>query len=358
MNNIDKVILLAEYFGLDVSDFKNSYHAAINEGETMKRLDYNISKAGRYENDRVHALIEEYTKLLEIRPKTFEEEIIFNAKVNYLCSVSYEQFYLNPFEIGTVETQTRSIGELMLPFDGRYVSINDIIMDSSHSFKYKSEAVRRQVNIYHKEMSAILHEPIEQIKKSKRADEGTVKHSRFPNFFLAVAFVIMNIYLFSLLLFQGEVYQKAKVLDFSNVFFYAFYLPFIATALFDITFVLSDCFRKKDQESYYFAKRYLDFGTKHVFSNLATAALRLNSYIMDAARVHVPLVDDITKFSKVGGDELDLYGLMAVKSNRDRLYVRLFKTLRNIFFTVSVVTIVFSATMFMLYHFGLLGNLL
>lgn len=357
MNNIDKVILLAEYYNVDVTNFKESYHLATSEGETMKKLEENINEAQKYNNARVHKLLEEYTQVIDTKVETFEDELIYNAKLNYLCSISYEQFYLNPFEIGANETKTKSIGELILKYDGRYVSFNDIILDSTHSFRYKSQAIKKQINIYHEEMTTLLAKPIKQIKNYKIKSENMVKHSRISSFFFSLFFVLFNIFLVFLLTFNGETFKSAQVIDFNNLFSYAYYLPFVCIILYDFAFVISDCLKKIDQENYYFAKRYLEFGKKHVYNSLSTQAAKLNNYIKDACKNHKILENDIKLFSKIGGDKLDLYGLMNAKHINDKMYYRFAFAIRYISFTLSLLASIFSIVMFTLNHYGLLGNI-
>lgn len=357
MNSIDKVILLSEYFGNDVTDFKNSYHNFVIDGKVMDKLKSNIEEMQKYDTEKIMGLVAQYHELMKERPISFEDEVVFNAKVNYLCGITYEQYYLNPFTVGNNETTTKSIGELMLIFDGRYVSINDIILDNSHSLSSKTKVVAQQVDIYHKEMTKVLRKSVNEIKQSKTSGDKSVQRSRIGHFFIDMIFFLENIYLMLLLFFDGQVFTSAIKFSFDNVYSYAFYLPFICGAVFDITFIVANCFRKKDQESYYFAKRYLDFCAKNIFINLANEAIKLHHYIVDAIKTHKILTDDIRKFSKVGGDELDLYGLISMKSKKDSPGFRLVMTLRNIAMTISIIAMIFSGILFILQHLGLLGNI-
>lgn len=357
MNSIDKVILLSEYFGNDVTDFKNSYHNSIIDGKVMNKLKMNIDEMQKYDNERIKHLISQYQDLMKEEPVTFEDEVIFNAKVNYLCSITYEQYYINPFTIGNNETMTKSIGELMIRFDGKYVSINDIILDSSQSLSSKNKVIAQQVDLYHKEMTKVLRKSVSEIKQSKKSGDKSVQKSRVGHFFIDLVFFLENLYLLLLLLFNGQVFTNASKISFGNVYSYAFYLPFICVALFDVVFIVANCFRKKDQESYYFAKRYLDFCAKNIFINLANEAIKLHHYIIEAVKTHKILTGDIRKFAKVGGEELDLYGLMSVKSKKDTPAFRLVMTFRNIAMTLSIIVIIFSSVLFILQHLGLLGNI-
>jgi hypothetical protein len=169
--------------------------------------------------------------------------------------------------------------------------------------------------------------------------------------------VLFNIFLVFLLTFNGETFKSAQVIDFNNLFSYAYYLPFVCIILYDFAFVISDCLKKIDQENYYFAKRYLEFGKKHVYNSLSTQAAKLNNYIKDACKNHKILENDIKLFSKIGGDKLDLYGLMNAKHINDKMYYRFAFAIRYISFTLSLLASIFSIVMFTLNHYGLLGNI-
>jgi hypothetical protein len=117
MNNIDKAILLAEGFGVDTRDFRSSYVEGIIKSASYIHLVDNVKWANNFKLRSSQTLLSDF-RSINYSVDSFEKAIVLASRINYLSEVSDEKYYLNPLAYYYFSTRTKSIGELMLSYDG------------------------------------------------------------------------------------------------------------------------------------------------------------------------------------------------------------------------------------------------
>ena len=307
MNNIDKAMLLGEYFDIDTTNFTSSYIRGIIESEAYRKLCENVEWAENFNLKNSVKLITDF-KNIKYNVNTFEDSVVFSSRINYLSSVSSEEYYINPLIGYNKRIKTRSIGDLMVSYGGDKHSFNDLILDKSRPLSYKTNIVVRQVEYYRKEASdkALL-------SFEKTADNKGIRHLIFKQIwkmvflaFIALIFVAGAIYLF----FgnEPEIQDLLRYFEFNNYIFYGPFIYFLSACGLVFTWFVMFAHLNLGYSPYFYYRKLGRNQASKLYENINKRAQVLAEYIFQAVKEGKPLTNDIDKFSlKAKDDEMMIY---------------------------------------------------
>ena len=87
MNKIDKVILLAEKLGVDVSQFTGSYVETILKSDAYSELVKNVEWAKQFGFKKSSVLVSDFLSI-NYNVKNFSESVTLASRINYLSEFS------------------------------------------------------------------------------------------------------------------------------------------------------------------------------------------------------------------------------------------------------------------------------
>ncbi len=312
MNNIDKVILLAENFGVDVSRFTSSYVEGVVKSEAYKVLVENVEWAQQFNMKKSNMLVYDF-KSINYNISTFAESITLASRINYLSELSFEQYYLNPLCIKDYKVKTKSIGKLMTMYDSKQTSFNDIIADTEHQINYKANAITKQVEYYKNEAIDKYIYPLEKTHGNEGMKSIVRKSHLVMGVYSFFALIATAFIIYICMSNKENVRNSLLKIDFKSLWFYGVYALLILSALYLIAFVLLACYFSRNLCLYSYYKKFYKRKKAKIISNINKTAQSLAEYIFNACLSSTLLDNDIYKFSSIKAADVDL-------SNYKRMY--------------------------------------
>lgn len=313
MNNIDKALLLGEYFGIDTTNFTSSYIRSVIESKSYSTLCENVKWAENFNLRNSSKLISDF-KNINYDVNSFEESVIFASRINYLSSVSSEEYYINPLVSYDVPIKTRSIGDLMVTYGGDKHSFNELILDESHPLSYKTNIVVRRVEYYRKEASEKALASFEKTSENKG-----IRHIIFLRIWKMI-FLALVVLLFvsgaSYLFFgnEPELQNLLRNFDFNNYIFYGPFIYFLSACVMVFSWFAMFAYFNRGYSPYFYYRKLGRNQASKLYENINKHAQSLAEYIYQAIKEGKPLSNDIQKFALSAKDDelrgyLDMYDL-------------------------------------------------
>lgn len=340
MKNIDKTILLAESFGADTSLFASSYVKAVIASSQYAALTENVKWADQFKLKKSIALVEDY-KALNYNISSFKEAVILSSRVNYLYSVSGEDYYLNPLSSYAFKIKTKTLGDLLCLYNGQYVSFNDIINEEGRPLSFKAHAIAAQCESYRQEMIEKINFNYAKMRGNKGARRIVIGQG-FRLFFLGLIAIVpflASIYTFvtSRPLFK-DVYasfSSSSLWDWGVMAFVGF------SCLLFLSYVLLTALTDKNLASYvYFAR----FGTRRenkIEKTISASAQHLAEYIYTHAKERRPLADDISDYQVYSTLEGEVKAYKRIYEINDSKGVKAAKGFYKTFLILLLLTLVY-----------------
>jgi len=328
MNNIDKALLLGESFGLDTTNFTSSYIQGIIESDAYINLCENVKWAENFNLKNSSKLITDF-RFINYDVTTFEESVIFASRINYLSSVSGEEYYINPLISYSQPIKTRSIGDLMVSYQGGKHTFNDLISNETLPIAYKTNIVVRQAEYYRKEASEKALSNFEKTSNNKGLAH-MIHQQIWKMIWLAlIALVILGGSGFLFFCNIPEIQNMLRVWQFNNYVFYGPFIYFVFSLLVVLTWFGLFAYLNNSYSPYYYYKKLGRHRASKLYENINKRAQGLAEYIFQGIKDNHPLSNDIGKFNVATSDEeLKTYTNMykANKSYKYSLLTSFFKT--------------------------------
>lgn len=210
MNANEKVLLLAEMFGVDVSKHIDPVIKGIEQNEHFKKLSINVEMARKYQVPYTQQFLKEYDDLKINKINSFKDALIARAKIDYLYQISEPKYYINPIMFNPVEMKTNitTIGELPCFYKGKETTINSFIKDKDIDKKEKNRITNEILNKWHLDAKeTILDEINAKISKRKRFSlDGIVR-------FFKRGLLFPILYFLGLAIFAGTIFSSRNYFD-------------------------------------------------------------------------------------------------------------------------------------------------
>ena len=308
MNNINKTILLAEQFGADFNYIDFSYISDILKSKEYQNLLINVKWAEKFPLVKAVRIVDDF-KALNYNIKSFEETIILANRINYLFLTSSEKYYLNPLIKYDFAIKTSSIGELMIPYEGSYHSINEMILDNTHNISYKSKAIVSICENFRNEINANNQENLQLLKDNKG-----IKHIVYSAYFYLVLkeiFTLICLILsFSIFIVDLQIFNDFINIHSPNNIFTHLLLAFLCeTAILLIITIFSIGYLANVTSPFFYFKKAANKSINRRFKNININAQHLANYLLEACKNNIPLKNDISKFAShpFNNNEFDKY---------------------------------------------------
>lgn len=142
MREEDKLLLLAEIIGVDTSKYVTKYIEELRSSNVFLELCKNVHRARNVDSYKAQLLIDEFETIDFNSVKTLKECFILRARINYLLTTSLESNYINPFFYNEESDLIEKVGEIVVNFDSKKYTLNDMILDERYTTNYKIDYVK------------------------------------------------------------------------------------------------------------------------------------------------------------------------------------------------------------------------
>lgn len=350
MNKIDKTLMLAEEFGVDVSSFTSSYLDAVVSSTAYAKLVENVCWAKNFPLKKAVALVSDF-KSLNYNINSFEESVILASRINYLCSVSDESFYLNPLFTFSSSVKTKSLGDLSVNYLGEDHTFNELIKNKTRSLDFKAKVIEKKVSYYNQEVDDFLTNIYSKTKVNKGM-KSIVRKTIFTYLLLgimAAACFLFDIYMmvstrhvFTWTFSHLRDVKSISLAGWGVLAFYVFSLMF-----FFFTILLGGKISYIFTPFFYF-RRFGRAKTNKVFQRVNKKAQQLADYLFKACKNQKELSGDIKMFMlpKKFVSELTLYAEgYKIKSNKG---YKILKFLAMVFLSLTVISVLYIGVIYLL----------
>lgn len=296
MNNIDKAILLAEKFGASFTNIDFSYIKDILSSKEYLALINNVKWASNFQLEKAIAIQDDF-KSINYDVKSLEASIILATRINYLSSLSAENYYLNPLGKYNFELKTNSIGDLMLVYDGDYHSINYLIKDEMHTEGFKMKVIADKCEMYARELVEKTQADI-ALTKDNKGIAYFIRKTYFAFiiraiFSLFAIFASLSVFILDIDMFNS--YLNSFPLN--EIYTYSITISIVASVINFLILIGIFCYISNFFYPYFYFKHEAVSKSNKIFKKVSKSAKNLALYILQAVRDKKELSNDINLFS-------------------------------------------------------------
>lgn len=319
--------LLAEIASQNVSTKTKKLDPDFKSSSSYHILTYNMDDVRKHASGKAKALIYAYENI-NLNPKSIQDYFIMQTALDYLALHSYPEYYLNPFAIDpNYDGEVNSIGNLVIDYQGKDKTINEIILDEHDSLVIKKKEVNHYLEYYLSDMNSIIKESMESVTARKLIEEANTK-KRVLETLNSLFFILVNVLLLLLILVNfNNIRSTFLHLDFMKFTTYGIIFYPLATAIYDIFYSLYHSYKASVEEPYRYAIRFLRKNPDAVQKDVREQKEKLYDYICGAINNRIVLKNDIKDFTKLSSSYIDFKAVMEVnKKEKSHLY----RTLKNL----------------------------
>lgn len=296
MKQIDKSLLLAEKFGANFSNVNENYVKTLLNNVEYKTLIENVNWASNFHLVRAEALVEDFKKL-NYECTNLEQTLILTNRINYLSSISYEEYYINPLIKYDVKLKTKTIGDLMLVYDGKYTSFNSLIEDKNHHQGFKNKVIVEKCNDYVNEVCYSNQKNVELLQNNKGIKSTIKKYYLILliGIFFGIIFSLLALSVFCL---DNQIFynylNQFSLTDFNT---YVISLALLFACIYDLHLACVICNQSKVFYPYYYFKYVVSKKNKKRNQEVASLGEKLAVYIIDCVSNSKTMDKNISSFS-------------------------------------------------------------
>lgn len=349
MDKDKKFYLLAEISGWNCSQYIGDYALKLQKSEAYRILSYNIPETETFYTKKAKEIVSDY-KNLSFEPKSIKECFILEEKINYLALFSHPEFYINPLAISTNYVgEISSIGDLIVLFKGKYMTINQIIIEDETPLDEKKIELEKLVDEYYFEAQDLVNESI--LGAKSQTNEGRADHNWWLKRYLSTFIYdsIIAILLFFFMVFPNNIYlNRSYDYTINNLFIYVeFLFPSVSLIkiLFDIIFY---SYHAKLYEPINYARRFLKKNSSLIYQDIRKSRDSLVDYLFGALTSRIQLIKDITDFSILSLSYIDLEKVVNISNEIKKTRYQKLLAINTSFFFLSLGVTIFSFVIYIL----------
>ncbi len=302
MKQIEKSLLLAEKFGANFSNVNKNYVESLLNNVEYKTLIDNVDWASNFHLVKSEALVEDFKKL-NYECKTLEEALILTNRINYLSSISYEEYYVNPLIKYDFKIKTKTIGELMLVYDGKYVSFNDLANDKNHHQGFKNKVIVEKCNDYVNEVCLTNQRNVELLQNNKGI-RSTIRKYYFYLMIAVLFGIIFSLCALSVFCLNIDTFKNyLKYFSLSSINTYIITFGLVFACIYDLHVCIVIATQSRVFYPYYYFKHVVSKKNNKRNKEISELGERLALYIVDCVTNSKPLDRNITSFSTKSIDD-------------------------------------------------------
>ena len=293
MRDIEKGVLLAEFFDADTSKYVPSFISWIKNTEvySLYKKKYLILKNKRTWKARRYYSYFESISFDDVT--SIKDAMIEYGKICYLVKITSESSYVNPLIVENLDQPNMTIGDIKIEFDGKIINLRQLCKLEGFSFERKEDLIKEKVNNWVNEIETSIINPIEEYKqysfylpKIKKINKSRIFELVYllilNTFMIVINFI--NIPLFS------NIFANPNSLECS---FYVFFSGLVL--VYDLIFIIT-LINRKIRYSYYSKAR--DAVLEDIAKEKDKCEIKLRNYLYKELATAGEMNAKISEFSK------------------------------------------------------------
>lgn len=238
MREEDKVLLFSEIFGVDTSLYVEKYIEELRSSDMFLKLCENIVLLRKKDCLRNRLIIEQFELIDFTKVKTMKDYFKLYAHICFLYDESENVAKINPLFYDKNIDKIEKLGEVNIEFDGRDITLNDMILDERYTMTYKIEAIKQIYLDYRREVKELLIIPFANIMGNQDVIKKDVSY-RYKIYALLFVGILMNVIMIILPLFPSTLLRTlySGQLDIP-VIRYSFYSVLGTLAILDLALIM------------------------------------------------------------------------------------------------------------------------
>ena len=293
MRDIEKGVLLAEFFDADTSKYVPSFISWIKNTEvySLYKKKYLILKNKRTWKARRYYSYFESISFDDVT--SIKDAMIEYGKICYLVKITSESSYINPLIVENLDQPNMTIGDIKIEFDGKIITLRQLCKLEGFSFERKEELIKEKVNNWVNEIETSIINPIEEYKQYSFY-LPKIKKINKSRIFELIYLLILNTFMI--------VINFINIPLFSNIFanpnslecgFYVFFLGLVL--VYDLIFIIT-LINRKIRYSYYSKAR--DAVLEDIAKEKDKCEIKLRNYLYKELATAGEMNAKISEFSK------------------------------------------------------------
>lgn len=165
MREIEKGLLLAEFFEVDTSKYVPSFIEWIKSREQYLNFEEKYLALKNKKTWKARRFLSYFESINLENCISIQDALIEYGKICYLEKITSEPAYINPLIIENIDSPEMTIGDIQVNFDGRIMTIKELSKLEGFSFERKDELIKEKIANWVKEVEETIIAPIDEYKK-------------------------------------------------------------------------------------------------------------------------------------------------------------------------------------------------
>lgn len=265
MRNIEKGFLLAEIMSFDTINEKDvkSFISWIRSQECYDSLFQRVKELKTSTSFYARYLYNEFISIDLERVKTIEEGFIAYAKILYLHQIITPGFYINPMLVINKQERNYKIGEIVVYFNNKYMTLNELNNDENYSFQEKYEFILKQVNKWQKDIEEKILYPMSKLSDNPRnlPKVRIIPFSYLLTLLLYVAMITLSIFIpLNIIPALKDVLLNFNISSYNELNY--FYLASLCVGVIGFIILIVEIFIRRINYGHYFKYHKVILGGK------------------------------------------------------------------------------------------------
>ncbi len=302
MRNLEKGLLLAELIDPSLTSKEQIENLVdwIRKQDAYLQLVKSMMEIKKSSSFLATILYEEFSLINLDQVQSIEEGLIAYSKILYLCQIAIPNFYVNPLLVLNEKERKIPLGQILIKFNEKYITLDELSLDNSFSFNEKYDFINNKVNDWEDEVYTRIIEPIKELNKKNNRNLPKIKVLPF-SYLLTGLIYFVEIVLMIFLYFFGS--NKIKELlfhfNFSSYlevnYFLIIFLSFSALSLLFLLFNITIRFIKYNK--YRKARKIIINNEGNISKTVNKAGDKLTAYLIKNIEKHELLKKKVFSFS-------------------------------------------------------------
>ncbi len=296
MKQIDKVLLLSELLGIDVSYFVDQKNYNKIEESNLHKLELLIKENEENLSPKYLLAKNKFDELKKYKISSMNDYFKYNLEINYLINVLKNKKFINPLMCSKNE-QESSLSQLIITFDGKDMLLGDSILLETYSDQYKIDMVKNLIISWRREVNDSFVTPL-QLLLTNPKHLPKKRYFPFNKLFVFMFLLITNSFLFVLFTHKNVYLNEIFHHNYSR-----FYLSIPLLILLGLIFIFNFFFiffiikRHNQHEKYFYAQNKVLKKSKNILKKLDFNTERLYSKILNCITNKDEIKGEVKSFS-------------------------------------------------------------
>lgn len=289
MRNIEKGLLLASYFDIDVEDKIPSFISWIKQTPSYQKFLENKSKLKTKKNYKAKKIYAYYNDIDIEHISSIEDGVVEYGKMLYLLKISSEDYYSNPLMVVYLENENMTIGDFKLNYNSKVITLDELSLLEDGSFDEKKKSLDVLFSSWSDEVYKQILVPIDEFKK---------RLFYFPKRFIFNTFRVIELIFIVGSLTSWMILFFSKIKDYggsySTLINYFFYLILSFSIIYLITYIIVILKKRKDYKYYIKARKVVIEDASKLESQIEQ---KLYAYILESISKRIKMTKLVSEFN-------------------------------------------------------------